>query len=681
MIKIKSKKIILSVLFLLICSLIPFNISADNNNMAKYVRAKSLFRKGYYHFNNMNYLASVEFFRKALVAYPEYHTSREYLARAYNLAGYTTEALTEWQILYNSSKNHSVKAKIDSLRLRSVAKNYKTKIDEFILADTINSSNMGRFHFSYPVDLTIDDEKNIYITSFDTGKIIKIASNKEGVTTKTPDFNSKAYGIDYNNNKLVFSDFAHDKIYVTDVYFNTLYETGKKGQEDGSFHGPEGVVFDNNGYIYVADSGNNRIQKFTPKARFVLSFGKKGKYEAELNNPTDVAIINNKVYVTDTGNKRIAVFDKSGNFIKNIKIAGLQTPRGIVAHNKILAISDEKSGMFLYNTENKSINHFNSWSNDSGFSRLVSVEFDRDDYLYSLDHNKEKIYIFSPIQKRYSNINLEITSVDVRKFPVVAFYVNVRQKDGRPVYGLKQDNFKIIEDKAKISGVYINYIKDKTRSLSLALCVDRSKSSKKYHKDMPWTSEFILKKMRKNDRLEVLNFNKDVWVGNKFDWSRRRSLKAIKKSEYNNGKNIGKVLYTAITDLIKKENRRAVILLTDGAVNSDSFAVYSERNIINYAKSHFIPVYAIYYKEKNSSLQNICKETGGALIKASQINLLQSIYSKVKKSEEHRYVIVYSSFKDNRTNKYTDWWSEVTIEVDLKSQKGIEWGGYFIPKF
>ena len=57
-----------------------------------------------------------------------------------------------------------------------------------------------------------------------------------------------------------------------------------------------------------------------------------------------------------------------------------------------------------------------------------------------------------------------------------------------------------------------------------------------YHRDLQWLAEFILKVMRKNDSIEVLNFNDQVWVGNKFDWSRRRTLAALDKQEYKKGR-------------------------------------------------------------------------------------------------------------------------------------------------
>jgi VWFA-related protein len=344
----------------------------------------------------------------------------------------------------------------------------------------------------------------------------------------------------------------------------------------------------------------------------------------------------------------------------------------------MLFISDEESGLLEYNTVDTTTRWVKKWGKeDDGFSRLTSVAFDRDNYLYAIDHNKERILIFSPQKSLYSNLDLEITSVDTGKFPVIACYVNIRKRDGSPVYGLTKDNFTVMEDSARMSGLYINYLKDQAASVSIVLCVDRSLAAKGWHNELSWSADFILKNMRKNDVVKVSNFNSDVWSSHDFDWSRRRALREIRKRAYRKGKKIGKALYNALSDVLRKQDRRAVVMLTDGSVGDDSFSQYSFRHIIHYAQSHFIPIYIIYFKEKNPVLQQIARETGGAFIKAAAVDSMRRVYDTIKKSEEHRYVIVYSTLK---TKSFKGWWSDVTIKVDMKGQQGLEWGGYFVPE-
>ncbi|HEY1406259.1 MAG TPA: hypothetical protein VF857_06605, partial [Spirochaetota bacterium] len=510
------------------------------------------------------------------------------------------------------------------------------------------------------------------------GKIVKLNPNGEGVAEKSFAMNSKPYGIDCRGEFLAVSDFGNDAVYIAGTDLHPVRTIGARGETDGLFHGPEGLAFDSSGYLYVADSGNNRVQKFSPDGKFILAFGKVGRYEGELSNPSAVAVNDGKVYVTDTGNNRIAVFDDSGNFIENFTIDGLKIPKGIRSKDRTLIISDERAGVCFYTIESNEAVFFKDWDDGaSSFSRVTSAIFDRDGFLYAMDHSRQTAYVFSPLSSRYSNLDVEIQSVDLAKFPLVAYYLSVRDRSGRPVYGLTPSDFEVIEDGAHIRHQYINYLKDKEKSVSLTIAVDRSLAAKSQVKEIPWAADFILKKLRKNDAVKIVGFNKDYWVGNNFDWSRRRALKALSEDTFANGKAFGRTIYNAITDIAPRLNRRAVVVITDGTVDNDSFRQYSEDRIINCAREHFVPVYFITFKNADRSLERIARESGGNVIRASSVDTLNALYDRIKNSEEYRYVLIYRSFKDDA---FVDWWSDVSIKVNLKGVTGVEWCGYFVPK-
>ncbi len=54
-----------------------------------------------------------------------------------------------------------------------------------------------------------------------------------------------------------------------------MSEWGTKGKSSGQLLMPNGIVAFN-GTVYVADTGNHRVQKFTSEGEFVLSFGTSG---------------------------------------------------------------------------------------------------------------------------------------------------------------------------------------------------------------------------------------------------------------------------------------------------------------------------------------------------------------------------------------------------------------------
>lgn len=88
-------------------------------------------------------------------------------------------------------------------------------------------------------------------------------------------------------------------------YVNTL---GGPGQGAGQFLRPAGLDLDHRGMLYVADSGNNRVQVVDKDGNFISEYGVRGWRTGEFDNPTDVAINFQRtelLYVADTDNHRI----------------------------------------------------------------------------------------------------------------------------------------------------------------------------------------------------------------------------------------------------------------------------------------------------------------------------------------------------------------------------------------
>jgi DNA-binding beta-propeller fold protein YncE len=68
---------------------------------------------------------------------------------------------------------------------------------------------------------------------------------------------------------------------------------------------PQGIAVDDK-FIYVADTGNNRIQIFTKTGKFILAYGNKGSGPGEFNGPIGICVgKKGQIYVADTGNHRL----------------------------------------------------------------------------------------------------------------------------------------------------------------------------------------------------------------------------------------------------------------------------------------------------------------------------------------------------------------------------------------
>ena len=82
------------------------------------------------------------------------------------------------------------------------------------------------------------------------------------------------------------------------------------------------------GIIYVADSDSNLVAMFTTEGKYQGSFGGKkggffgGKAGVELSSPHGIAIHEGLVYVADTGNGKIQIFGLNGVFLATLEIEG-----------------------------------------------------------------------------------------------------------------------------------------------------------------------------------------------------------------------------------------------------------------------------------------------------------------------------------------------------------------------
>lgn len=98
-------------------------------------------------------------------------------------------------------------------------------------------------------------------------------------------------------------------------------------------------------YLYVVDSGNNRVQVFDYDGNFKFSFGSYGTGNGQFDNPFGVATDGDYVYVTDTGNARIQIFDAYGNYISQFQTQGLV--KGIAADERFLYVIDQQNDNLL----------------------------------------------------------------------------------------------------------------------------------------------------------------------------------------------------------------------------------------------------------------------------------------------------------------------------------------------
>ena len=135
-------------------------------------------------------------------------------------------------------------------------------------------------------------------------------SNPSGVAV---DSSGNVYVADTKNHRI-------QKFTSTGEY---LTQWGFKGSESGNFSYPYSVAVDSVGNVYVTDTDNHRIQKFTSTGSYLTQWGTRGNIRGQFQSPIEIALDSaDNVYVTDNGNYRIQMFTSTGSFLTKWGIHG-----------------------------------------------------------------------------------------------------------------------------------------------------------------------------------------------------------------------------------------------------------------------------------------------------------------------------------------------------------------------
>jgi DNA-binding beta-propeller fold protein YncE len=191
----------------------------------------------------------------------------------------------------------------------------------------------------------------------------------------------------------------------------------------GQLSQPRGVALDSQGNIYVADFGNDRIQKFSPQLQFLKEWGTKGDLPTQFKQPGDVAVgPDDLVYVADTWNQRVQVFTPEGEY-KREWTDKYYGPRG-------LAVAPS-GAVYLADTGNHKIRKFDdkgtevaSWgglgSEPGQFTEPVGVAVDAKGDVYVVDNGNARLQIFDADGKLLSSIDVDGWAQKVFSEPHVA---------------------------------------------------------------------------------------------------------------------------------------------------------------------------------------------------------------------------------------------------------------------
>ena len=126
---------------------------------------------------------------------------------------------------------------------------------------SFGSKGSGPGCFNQPRDITFGSDGLVYV--IDKGNKRVSVWSKEGTFKR--DFKTKYAPTCIaatSDDHLVITSFSTNTLMVYTLEGELIHEFGGRGSDLGRFDGPQGVCVDDDGLVYVADSGSNRVQVF-----------------------------------------------------------------------------------------------------------------------------------------------------------------------------------------------------------------------------------------------------------------------------------------------------------------------------------------------------------------------------------------------------------------------------------
>lgn len=637
------------------------------------VDSEEYFIRGMFHYNNMEYVAAVEFFRKSLDAIPLNEQSRFWLGKSYLMAGYRDLAISEWESLIRlNSADLLLRQKLQHLYTESFMDNQVNLSNSFALL---------KYYYSATGISALEHDKDhfLYLANFTENQVEVKDANFNTLYTFTNSI-SKPMDIAIVENLVAISSFGNDKVLIFDkITKNLLFTVGGFGIEKGQFVGPSGIDFQKD-LLYVVDSGNNRVQVFRigKQAQFLLSFGSKGREAGKFLRPTDVVVYQNKIWVADAGNKRIQIFDQSGNYLNQIGEDFLSQPRKLFVKNNKLHILDEEKGLLQWQDKDLTFEVIKSLNQD--VQKPIAAQFDNNGLLYFTDFLTDKITVYAPDKMKLSSLRLSNLLTINAGYPNIAIKLRVQDLKGLDIQGLNSSNFKLYHEGKKVENINVYPLKPDAAKLSLVILNRTSSSMQKYKKEIYDYFRQITKGIHFNDRIAILNYANSLTEAQPFTNQSLSLLEKLEKTTYENLTNdaFDTTLHQAITKNLNNEFYNGIVILEDGKSNTD-FKKYSPEVLASYAKANGIPIFIIAMDEGplTPHLKYLAKESGGKYLSFFKSNEIFDLFSIIKKNQPLFYLLTYQSPLYQRVNRFV--WLNLFIELDYKGLYGAEKTGFFIP--
>lgn len=203
---------------------------------------------------------------------------------------------------------------------------YSAKMEELAPAQVLGSTGSQPGQFQAPRGIEVAPDGSIYVTDSRNHRIQHLSAAGDVLQTwgtfadvTTGDAPGGTFNEPWDvaigrDGSVYVSDTWNHRVqkFTADGQFLKMWGYFGQGETPEAFWGPRGLAVDSEGRLYVMDTGNKRVVIFDPEGNFLSQFGSEGFDPGQFNEPVGLDFnANNDLYITDTWNQRIQVMTPS----------------------------------------------------------------------------------------------------------------------------------------------------------------------------------------------------------------------------------------------------------------------------------------------------------------------------------------------------------------------------------
>ena len=212
----------------------------------------------------------------------------------------------------------------------------------------------------------------------------------------------RVYVSDTWNHRIQVFDLTGTFLFAWGYFVDT---GGQIGRDPGGFWGPRDIALDETGNVYVADTGNKRIQKFNADGEFIAQWGGAGILPGRFDEPTSLAFApDGTLYVADTWNRRIQAFSADMTPLRQWNIESWESTSvvnkpyvRIDRAGNVYASDPERYRILVFDAQGTFLLSFGQYGADmASFALPLGMAFETDGDLLVVDSDNHRLLEFPP---------------------------------------------------------------------------------------------------------------------------------------------------------------------------------------------------------------------------------------------------------------------------------------------